>query len=81
MLDNLLFNSSNQTAIEETKSNGSAIGEWEAGTVEALEHGDKFLAWLEASGDPSVTRMHVHQLRALLHNLRTRRAAPDARRK
>ncbi|CAG9565629.1 unnamed protein product [Danaus chrysippus] len=80
VLDNLLFNSS-QAANEENKSNGSTNGEWEAGTAEALEHGDKFLAWLEASGDPSVTRMHVHQLRALLHNLRTRRAAPDARRK
>lgn len=81
VLDNLLFNSSNQTVIEETKSNGPTNGEWEAGTLEALEHGDKFLAWLEASGDPSVTRMHVHQLRALLHNLRTRRVAPDAARR
>ncbi|XP_050354473.1 protein distal antenna [Nymphalis io] len=75
VLDNLLFNSSNQVVHEENKSIRSANGEWESGTVEALEHGDKFLAWLEASGDPSVTRMHVHQLRALLHNLRTRRAA------
>ncbi|XP_034833874.1 protein distal antenna [Maniola hyperantus] len=74
VLDNLLF-SSNQSASEENKSNGHVNGEWEAGTAAALEHGDKFLAWLESSGDPSVTRMHVHQLRALLHNLRTRRAA------
>ncbi|XP_050664145.1 protein distal antenna-like [Leptidea sinapis] len=72
VLDNLLFNNTNQSHDGE-RVNGSVNGEWEAGTAEALEHGDKFLAWLESSGDPSVTRMHVHQLRALLHNLRTRR--------
>ncbi|XP_045502713.1 protein distal antenna [Colias croceus] len=75
VLDNLLFNNTNQATNEDNKVNGSMNGGWESGTVEALEHGEKFLAWLEASGDPSVTRMHVHQLRALLHNLRTRRAA------
>ncbi|CAK1583838.1 unnamed protein product [Parnassius mnemosyne] len=78
VLDNLLFNNTSQGVSEEAKSNEVANGEWESGTAEALEHGEKFLAWLEASGDPSVTRMHVHQLRALLHNLRARRshAAP-----
>ncbi|CAK1550436.1 unnamed protein product [Leptosia nina] len=75
VLDNLLFNNSNQTQGSEDNKINSTYGGWEAGTAEALEHGEKFLAWLEASGDPSVTRMHVHQLRALLHNLRTRRAA------
>lgn len=78
VLDNLLFNNSNQTASADTRSASPASGEWESGTAEALEHGDKFLAWLEASGDPSVTRMHVHQLRALLHNLRARRAPAPA---
>lgn len=73
VLDNLLFNNSNEAAGKELKSSGNNEGEWEAGAADALEHGDKFLAWLEASGDPSVTRMHVHQLRALLHNLRARR--------
>lgn len=73
VLDNLLFNNSNQTACAEVRSTSPANGEWEAGAAEALEHGDKFLSWLEVSGDPSVTRMHVHQLRALLHNLRARR--------
>lgn len=84
VLDNLLFNSGNQASAEEIKVIGSTNGERELGTAEALEHGDKFLAWLEASSDPSVTRMHVHQLRGLLHNLRTRRsvpAAPDAPRR
>ncbi|RVE53934.1 hypothetical protein evm_001337 [Chilo suppressalis] len=71
VLDNLLFNNNNQPANAE--SGGAESGGWEAGAAEALEHGDKFLAWLESSGDPSVTRMHVHQLRALLHNLRSRR--------
>lgn len=74
VLDNLLFNNTNQAAVKETKSEIISNGEWESNSAEALEHGDKFLAWLEASGDPSVTRMHVHQLRALLHNLRSRRA-------
>ncbi|XP_063831239.1 protein distal antenna-like [Ostrinia nubilalis] len=78
VLDNLLFNNNNQTASKETTSLEATHGEWEAGSAEALEHGDKFLAWLEASGDPSVTRMHVHQLRALLHNLRARRAPSAA---
>ncbi|KOB64960.1 Protein distal antenna [Operophtera brumata] len=73
VLDNLLFNNSNQSATAETRSPVGANGEWEEGAADALEHGDKFLAWLEASGDPSVTRMHVHQLRALMHNLRARR--------
>ncbi|XP_075982634.1 protein distal antenna-like isoform X2 [Anticarsia gemmatalis] len=78
VLDNLLFNNSNATVGAEVRSTSPASGEWEAGAADALEHGDKFLAWLEVSGDPSVTRMHVHQLRALLHNLRARRlpAAP-----
>ncbi|KAL0868980.1 hypothetical protein ABMA27_007302 [Loxostege sticticalis] len=79
VLDNLLFNNNNQTASKETAASLEAShGEWEAGSAEALEHGDKFLAWLEASGDPSVTRMHVHQLRALLHNLRARRVPAAA---
>ncbi|XP_049878164.1 protein distal antenna-like [Pectinophora gossypiella] len=80
VLDNLLFNNGNEAAHSDAKSES---GSWEAGAAEALEHGDKFLAWLEASGDPSVTRMHVHQLRALLHNLRARRApaAGDAERR
>ncbi|XP_061729205.1 protein distal antenna-like [Cydia pomonella] len=81
VLDSLLFN--NGTA--DARAAAALPGEWEAGAAEVLEHGDKFLAWLEASADPSVTRMHVHQLRALLHNLRARRtpaaALDPARRK
>lgn len=77
VLDNLLFSNTSPTSIsKETRYENVLTGEWEAGAAEALEHGDKFLSWLEASGDPSVTRMHVHQLRALLHNLRARRALP-----
>ncbi|XP_041969821.1 protein distal antenna [Aricia agestis] len=79
VLDNLLFNNNNnnnnQITSEDAKSASPANGEWESGTLEALEHGEKFLSWLEVSGDPSVTRTHVHQLRSLLHNLRARRAA------
>ncbi|XP_013170086.1 PREDICTED: protein distal antenna-like, partial [Papilio xuthus] len=53
VLDNLLFNNTNQTCGEEAKSNEVTNGEWESGAAEALEHGEKFLRWLEASGDPS----------------------------
>ncbi|CAH2094750.1 unnamed protein product [Euphydryas editha] len=78
VLDNLLFKNSNQAAAEEKKSIGSTNGEREPDTEEALEHGEKFLEWLEGSSDPSVTRVHVHQLRALLTNLRNRRSAVPA---
>ncbi|CAH2045072.1 unnamed protein product, partial [Iphiclides podalirius] len=78
VLDNLLFNNTGQAGGEEGRASEAANGEWESGTAEALEHGEKFLRWLEASGDPSVTRMHVHQLSSLLHNLRTRRASHPA---
>ncbi|XP_068618976.1 protein distal antenna-like [Battus philenor] len=76
VLDNLLFNNTSQAAVEEIKAGEVTNEEWESGAAEALEHGEKFLRWLEASGDPSVTRMHVHQLGSLLHNLRARRAPP-----
>lgn len=69
VLDSLLFNNNNEEP-------NPADSSWEAGAAEALQHGDKFLSWLEGSGDPSVTRVHVHQLRALLHNLRARRRPP-----
>ncbi|XP_037963166.2 protein distal antenna [Plutella xylostella] len=68
VLDSLLFHNNNNSLAAAAGGEGDAR--------EALEHGDKFLAWLEASGDPAVTRMHLHQLRALLHNLRARRAPP-----
>lgn len=81
VLDNLLFNNSNAAGAGAGAEAGCEAGpggaaEWECGAEDALQHGDKFLAWLEASGDPSVTRVHVHQLRALLHNLRARRHPP-----
>lgn len=83
VLDSLLFNNSGATTNKDSAAENQPNEEWETGAAEALEHGDKFLSWLESSGDPSVTRMHVHQLRALLHNLRARRAPPaeHARRK
>ncbi|KAI8424861.1 hypothetical protein MSG28_006783 [Choristoneura fumiferana] len=73
VLDSLLFND----GLGGARAAAGGAGAGDAGAAEALQHGDKFLAWLEASGDPAVTRMHVHQLRALLHNLRARRAPRD----
>lgn len=69
VLDNLLFSGEDTTT--DTRPGEETGSEWEA-----LQHGDKFLAWLEGSGDPAVTRVHVHQLRSLLHNLRARRSLP-----
>lgn len=75
VLDNLLFNNNNVSSTvkerpEELSSN--AENEFDGEVSEALEHGEKFLKWLEACQDPSVTRMQVHQLKALLGNIRTR---------
>ncbi|CAH2094751.1 unnamed protein product [Euphydryas editha] len=71
-LDNLFFTISNQAKAEENKNVGSTNGEREPGTAEALEHGEKFLEWLERSSDPSVTLVYMYNLRTLLNNLRTR---------
>ncbi|KAK0182201.1 hypothetical protein PV327_000362 [Microctonus hyperodae] len=40
---------------------------------EAIEHGDKFLKWLDKCSDPAVTRLQVLQLKYLLDNLRSGR--------
>lgn len=77
VLDSLLFSGGGSAETMDSRVEVED-GRWESGAYEALEHGDKFLSWLEASGDPSVTRMHVHQLRALLQNLRARRVPVPA---
>nr|XP_023024562.1 protein distal antenna-like [Leptinotarsa decemlineata] len=40
---------------------------------EALDHGKKYLQWLETCGHPSVTMMHVESIRLLLNNLKARK--------
>lgn len=38
---------------------------------EAVEHGEKFLRWLESCSDPSITAMQVMQFRTLLNSIKT----------
>lgn len=41
-----------------------------ATAAEAVNHGEKFLRWLECCSDPSVTAMQILQFRYLLNNVR-----------
>lgn len=40
-------------------------------SLEAFEYGEKFLKWLEACSDPSITAMQVMQFRYLLQSVKT----------
>lgn len=64
VLDNLLCNNNNNLGmgkkIEVLSQN------------EAIEHGEKFLEWLECCGEPSVTAVQIMQLRYLLSNIKNR---------
>lgn len=42
-----------------------------AGPGEAVEHGEKFLKWLESCSDPSITAMQVMQFRTLLNSIKS----------
>ncbi|XP_055678305.1 protein distal antenna [Lutzomyia longipalpis] len=68
VLDDLLFHNNNN----EIKSEGSAASspECSVGYVEAVEHGEKFLQWLETCSDPNITAMQVMQFRYLLQSIR-----------
>ncbi|CAH0551833.1 unnamed protein product [Brassicogethes aeneus] len=63
VLDNLLFNNNNNVAVNKK-------GE-ELSQNEAVEHGEKFLNWLETCSDPSVTAMQIMQFRGLLNNIKS----------
>lgn len=73
VLDNLLLNNNNNNEVPTlsvTQPEKTEKTE-ELSTSEALEHGEKFLKWLECFSDPSVTAMQVLQFRYLLNNVRS----------
>ncbi|XP_077299752.1 protein distal antenna-like isoform X2 [Arctopsyche grandis] len=76
VLDNLLLLNNNNVSIkeppilEENEKDSNTENEFSCEVSEALEHGEKFLKWLEACQEPSVTRMQVHQLKGLLNNIK-----------
>lgn len=67
VLDNLLLHNNNNVA----SLNKKECGEEDLSQTEAIEHGEKFLKWLECCGDPSVTAMQIMQLKSLLNNIKT----------
>lgn len=78
VLDNLLLNNNNNEEVPplsvsrpETKKEKELDDEDPLSPSEALEHGEKFLKWLECFSDPSVTAMQVLQFRYLLNNVRS----------
>ncbi|KAG5891503.1 hypothetical protein JTB14_009837 [Gonioctena quinquepunctata] len=67
VLDNLLFNNNNNVNlnIKQEKLEEEGLSQ-----SEAVEHGEKFLMWLESCSDPSVTAMQIMQFRTLLNNVK-----------
>lgn len=63
VLDNLLFNNNNNVPM--------ARNDELTDVEEALEHGEKFLKWLEICSIPSVTTVQIMQFKTLLNNIRT----------
>ncbi|XP_023027242.2 uncharacterized protein [Leptinotarsa decemlineata] len=63
VLDNLL-NNNNITVKEEPHEEDTITRE------EAMDYGEKFVRWLETCSHPSVTAMHIMQIRGLLSNLK-----------
>ncbi|KAB0799031.1 hypothetical protein PPYR_06911 [Photinus pyralis] len=63
VLDNLLFNNNNNNSLGLSKKEVLTQSE-------ALEHGEKFLEWLECCSEPSVTAVQIMQFRYLLSNIR-----------
>lgn len=93
VLDNLLFTHAqkNQESRRPSISNpGSPVAEDSADSLDsdasssspcvAVEHGEKFLLWLESCSDPSITAMQVTQFRTLLNSIKNSadRAAANA---
>lgn len=64
-LDNVLYNNNNNLKDDASDADDSIKS-----SLEALEHGEKFLKWLEACSDPSVTAMQVMQFRLLISSLK-----------
>ncbi|XP_066249392.1 protein distal antenna-like [Euwallacea similis] len=66
VLDNLLLNNNTTvtTAIPAKKDDADLDAH------QALNHGEKFLQWLEHCSDPSVTTMQLHTVQSLIKNLK-----------
>lgn len=55
--------------IEEDAADSRYIEDESA--LEAIEHGELFLRWLEGVSDPSITRLQLMQFRQLLDKVKT----------
>ncbi|CAH1954864.1 unnamed protein product [Acanthoscelides obtectus] len=67
VLDKLLLNNSINVAVNR---NATRVEEDTLTRIEAVQHGEKFLEWLETCSDPSITAMQIIQYRTLLNNLK-----------
>ncbi|KAF3423656.1 hypothetical protein E2986_13976 [Frieseomelitta varia] len=83
MLDNVLCNNNenvkrclnmdNESTENHESNSGDAEEEVPCSTEEAIEHGEKFLKWLDKCSEPAVTRLQIIQFKYLLDNLKARR--------
>lgn len=64
VLDNLFNNSNLPSNNEETEENTLSH-------QEAIQHGEKFLRWLEAHNGPSFTAVQIMQFKTLLNNVKS----------
>jgi hypothetical protein len=74
-LDSVLMNVNDNNNINnpekaEESDDDDEEDEPPATAAEAVNHGEKFLRWLECCSDPSVTAMQILQFRYLLNNVR-----------
>ncbi|XP_069689741.1 protein distal antenna-like [Periplaneta americana] len=75
-LDCVLLNAKDNNNVnsplktEESDDDDEEEDEPPATAAEAVNHGEKFLRWLECCSDPSVTAMQILQFRYLLNNVR-----------
>ena len=71
------LNMDDESAEDHAESNGSGGGacggDVPSSTEEAIEHGEKFLQWLDKCSEPAVTRLQIIQFKYLLDNLKARR--------
>ncbi|KAK1118390.1 hypothetical protein K0M31_015090 [Melipona bicolor] len=80
MLDNVLCNNNNENVKrclsmddESAEESNGGGGDMPCSTEEAIEHGEKFLKWLDKCSEPAVTRLQIIQFKYLLDNLKARR--------
>ncbi|XP_059610793.1 protein distal antenna [Phlebotomus argentipes] len=82
VLDDLLFHNNNNEIKGESTPESSSPESSVSSSLEAVEHGEKFLQWLESCSDPNITAMQVMQFRYLLQSIRLslNRSTRDERR-